>query len=121
MNSSHKEEDRGKKISTVISSKSTERDIAHVENEATNDGEESRQHTFVEREHDGGWGWVVTAGSFAIHHNVLGLQYSFGVLYKVMLSLLSSSSSNLASSHNRCALNLWLSLCNIRPITKSLA
>lgn len=33
--------------------------------------------------HDGGWGWVVCAGSFVIHHNVLGLQYSFGVLFKV--------------------------------------
>ena len=32
---------------------------------------------------DGGWGWVVCLGSFVIHHNVLGLQYSFGVLFKV--------------------------------------
>ena len=32
---------------------------------------------------DSGWAWVVVLGSFIIHHNVLGVQYSFGVLFKV--------------------------------------
>lgn len=35
---------------------------------------------------DGGWGWVVVAASFSVHVVILGLQYSFGVLYAALLS-----------------------------------
>ncbi|EKX51425.1 hypothetical protein GUITHDRAFT_102692 [Guillardia theta CCMP2712] len=34
---------------------------------------------------DGGWGWVVVAAGFLTHVNVLGLQYSFGIFFKVLL------------------------------------
>jgi hypothetical protein len=34
---------------------------------------------------NGGYGWVVVAGSFAVHFVTLGLQYSFGVLYTALL------------------------------------
>lgn len=35
---------------------------------------------------DGGWGWVVTLASFTVHTVVLGLCYSFGVLYRALLA-----------------------------------
>lgn len=34
---------------------------------------------------EGGWGWVVVFASWAAHVIVLGLQYSFGVLYRALL------------------------------------
>jgi MFS family permease len=35
---------------------------------------------------EGGWGWVVVFASWAAHVIVLGLQYSFGVLYRALLA-----------------------------------
>ena len=35
---------------------------------------------------DGGWGWVVVSGSFVAHVCVLGLAYSFGVLFRALLA-----------------------------------
>ena len=34
---------------------------------------------------DGGWGWLVVLGGFTIHFNCLGLQYTFGILFKALL------------------------------------
>jgi MFS family permease len=34
---------------------------------------------------NGGWGWVVVLGSFIVHFNCLGLQFTFGILFKALL------------------------------------
>ena len=34
---------------------------------------------------DGGWGWLVVAAGFMVHFNCLGLQYTFGILFKALL------------------------------------
>ena len=34
---------------------------------------------------NGGWGWAVVLGSFIVHFNCLGLQFTFGILFKALL------------------------------------
>lgn len=33
----------------------------------------------------GRWGWVVVFGGFTVHFTVMGLQYTFGILFKAIL------------------------------------
>ena len=50
---------------------------------------------------DGGWGWVVTAAAFVVHVVVLGLAYSYGVLFRALLA-----DDTMDGSNDRAAVSL---------------
>mmetsp|Transcript_17957 Transcript_17957/g.58989 ORF Transcript_17957/g.58989 Transcript_17957/m.58989 type:complete len:453 (-) Transcript_17957:44-1402(-) len=63
---------------------------------------------------DGGWGWVVVAAGFLTHVNVLGLQYSFGIFFKVLLEdeSLGSKGATSASAWTGSIASALMLLCS---------
>ncbi len=51
---------------------------------------------------DGGYGWVVVFGSFIVHMLVLGIQYSFGVIFVELLEEFDSARDAVAWVGSMC-------------------